>query len=164
MEIARRQHESGITCDGMSDEPQPARAHTASSADTGMPSAAPRPSDHDATCLICRLNDGSDTTPHGLLYQDDLWVVRHMPPPYAVAGWLILQTRRHCPEPAQFNDKEAVSFGPVLRLCEAALLRVTGAARIYTAALGESHHITDFAGLLVMWLIGRETRPAVALA
>ena len=33
-----------------------------------------------------------------------------------------------------------------------------------TAALSESHHITDFAGLLVMWLIGRETHHAVALA
>lgn len=98
-----------------------------------MPSA-PAP---DPGCLICRMNDGSEPVPHGLLYQDDLWVVRHAPPPYAVAGWLILQTRRHCPEPAQFNDKEAVSFGPVLRLCEAVLLRVTGAARIYTAALGE---------------------------
>ncbi len=91
----------------------------------------------DPDCLICRLNDGSEPVPHGILYQDDLWVVRHMPPPYAIAGWLILQTRRHCPEPAQFNDREAVSFGPVLRLCQALLLRVTGAARIYTAALGE---------------------------
>ena len=33
-----------------------------------------------------------------------------------------------------------------------------------TAALSESHHITDFAGLVVMWLIGRETHHAVALA
>jgi predicted anti-sigma-YlaC factor YlaD len=33
-----------------------------------------------------------------------------------------------------------------------------------TAALSESHHITDFAGLIVMWLIGRETHHAVALA
>lgn len=33
-----------------------------------------------------------------------------------------------------------------------------------TAALGESHHLADFAGLLVMWLIGRETTHAVALA
>jgi predicted anti-sigma-YlaC factor YlaD len=33
-----------------------------------------------------------------------------------------------------------------------------------TAALGESHHVTDFAGLLVMWLISREADHAVALA
>jgi predicted anti-sigma-YlaC factor YlaD len=42
-----------------------------------------------------------------------------------------------------------------------ALLDVAGGN---TAALSESHHITDFAGLLVMWLIGRETHRAVALA
>jgi diadenosine tetraphosphate (Ap4A) HIT family hydrolase len=83
------------------------------------------------------MNDGSAPVPHGLLYEDDLWVVRHMPPPYAVVGWLILQTRRHCPEPAQFTNAEAASFGPMLRRCEAALREVTGAARIYTAALGE---------------------------
>jgi predicted anti-sigma-YlaC factor YlaD len=33
-----------------------------------------------------------------------------------------------------------------------------------TAALGESHHLADFGGLLVMWLISRETGHAVALA
>jgi predicted anti-sigma-YlaC factor YlaD len=33
-----------------------------------------------------------------------------------------------------------------------------------TAALGETHHLADFGGLLVMWLIGRETNHAVALA
>ena len=89
------------------------------------------------SCVICGINDGSVLAPHGLLYEDDLWVVRHMPPPYAVAGWLILQTRRHCPEPAQFTDAEAASFGTMLRRCEGVLKEATGAERIYTAALGE---------------------------
>jgi len=102
-----------------------------------MPSAAPAAPDHDASCPICRLNDGSEPAPHGLIHADGLWVVRHMPPPYAVAGWMILQTRRHCAEPAAFTDAEAASFGPMLRRCERVLREVTGAARIYTAALGE---------------------------
>ena len=96
-----------------------------------MPTAEP-------DCLICRINDGSVATSHGLLYQDNLWVVRLIEPPWAVAGWLVLQTRRHCPEPAMFTDAEAVSFGPALRRFEAVLRDVTGAARIYTAALGEN--------------------------
>jgi predicted anti-sigma-YlaC factor YlaD len=33
-----------------------------------------------------------------------------------------------------------------------------------TAAFGESQHVTDLAGLLVMWLIGREATRPVALA
>ena len=102
-----------------------------------MLAATPLTSTYDPACVICGINDGSVPTPHGLLYQDDLWVVRHMPPPYAVAGWLILQTRRHCPEPAQFTDAEAASFGTMLRRCEGVLKEVTGAERIYTAALGE---------------------------
>ena len=88
-------------------------------------------------CLICRINDGSEPAPHGLLYGDDLLVVRHMPPPYALAGWFILQTRRHCPEPVEFTDAEAASFGPMLRRCERAVREATGAARIYTGSLGE---------------------------
>lgn len=46
--------------------------------------------------------------------------------------------RRHVPGPAHFDDSEARSFGFALRHFERVLERVTGALRIYTAALGES--------------------------
>jgi diadenosine tetraphosphate (Ap4A) HIT family hydrolase len=72
------------------------------------------------------------------LYEDELWHVRHAPPPYGVSGWMMLISRRHVPGPAHFNDDEARSFGPALRLFERVLEEVTGALRIYTAALGES--------------------------
>src|SRR5262249_9334287 len=38
-----------------------------------------------------------------------------------------------------FDDREATAFGPALRHFERVLERVTGALRIYTAAMGESH-------------------------
>jgi len=41
--------------------------------------------------------------------------------------------------PAQFDDREAASFGPILRHASRVLLEVSGALRIYTGALGESH-------------------------
>jgi diadenosine tetraphosphate (Ap4A) HIT family hydrolase len=44
-------------------------------------------------------------------------------------------TRRHVGGPAHFDDREVRAFSPALRHFE----RVTGALRIYTAALGESH-------------------------
>ncbi len=91
----------------------------------------------DPSCLICGLNAGRVETPHGLLYEDDLWIVRHMPPPYALAGWFILQTRRHCAEPADLTDAEAASFGPMLRRSEQAVRTATAAVRVYTASLGE---------------------------
>lgn len=99
-----------------------------------MPASAER----DPNCRICDQNYGDVEVPHGILYQDDTWVVRHASPPYGVAGWLTVQTRRHAPEPALFNDAETRSFGPMLRHFEGILKEITGALRIYTAAMGES--------------------------
>ena len=98
----------------------------------------PSENTNDPNCGICAVSTGAREVPHGILYQDDLWVVRHSGPPYGVAGWLTLMTRRHCPEPASFNDEEARSFGPTLRHFEGVLREITGALRIYTAAMGES--------------------------
>lgn len=92
----------------------------------------------DPACRICHVNSGLVDVPHGLLYQDDLWVVRHSAPPYGVAGWLTVQTRRHVAEPADFSDAETRSLGPMLRYFEGTLREITGALRIYTAAMGES--------------------------
>jgi diadenosine tetraphosphate (Ap4A) HIT family hydrolase len=98
----------------------------------------PPASINDPNCGICAVSTGVREVPHGILYQDDLWVVRHSAPPYGVAGWLTLQTRRHCPEPASFSDEEARSFGPTLRYFEGVLREITDALRIYTVAMGES--------------------------
>src|SRR4029079_1573563 len=59
--------------------------------------------------------------------------------PAGVPGWMLLITKRHVGGPAHFDDREARSFGPALRHFERVLERVTGALRIYTAAMGESH-------------------------
>jgi diadenosine tetraphosphate (Ap4A) HIT family hydrolase len=98
----------------------------------------PSDAQNDPNCRICAVSTGVTEVPHGLLFQSDLWVVRHSAPPYGVAGWLTLQSRRHVPEPASFNDAEAASFGPTLCYFEGVLRDITGALRIYTAAMGES--------------------------
>ena len=89
-------------------------------------------------CRICDQNTGKAEVAGGFIFQDDLWMVRHSAPPYGVAGWLTVQTRRHCPEPADFNAAEVRSFGPMLKTFEGALREISGALRIYTAAMGES--------------------------
>lgn len=90
------------------------------------------------TCGICAQNSGAVEVVGGFLFRDDLWLVRHSAPPYGVAGWLTVQSRRHVAEPADFDDAEARSFGPMLRYFEGVLREITGALRIYTAAMGES--------------------------
>ena len=72
------------------------------------------------------------------LYEDALWCVRHAEPA-GVPGWMMLIARRHVAGPAHFDDREAAVFGVALRHFERVLEQVTGALRIYTAAMGESH-------------------------
>jgi diadenosine tetraphosphate (Ap4A) HIT family hydrolase len=90
----------------------------------------------EPTCGVCQLLYGPDKQP--ALYEDALWHVRHATPA-GVPGWMMLITKRHVGGPAHFDDCEALSFGPALRHFERILERATGALRIYTAAMGESH-------------------------
>ena len=87
-------------------------------------------------CGVCRKL--KNASPDNILFQNELWHVCATDPPTGVPGWMMLITRRHVSGPAAFNDREAASFGPTLRHLQRVLLEVTGALRIYTAAMGES--------------------------
>lgn len=87
----------------------------------------------DPACAMCASLEIA--TP---LYADELWHVRPIDPPWAIAGWMLVISQRHCAGIAELDDTEARCFGPALRHFERTLLEVTGAMRIYTAALGES--------------------------
>ena len=87
-----------------------------------------------ADCGIC--DKVRSTEPP--LFENELWQVRPISPPCVVPGWMLLLSRRHVPGPASFDDAEAASFGPTLRHLQRVLLEVTGAHRIYNAAMGES--------------------------
>ena len=91
----------------------------------------------DPDCAVCRSLAGP--TPARPLFENQLWHVRAIDPPTAVPGWMLLVSQRHVAGPAHFDDREAASFGPTLRHLERVLEQVTGALRIYTAAMGESH-------------------------
>jgi diadenosine tetraphosphate (Ap4A) HIT family hydrolase len=73
-----------------------------------------------------------------VIWENDLWFVRHAPSPAGLAGWTMLNSQRHVQGPAHFTDEEAASFGPVLRHVTRTLEEVTGALRIYVVAFGES--------------------------
>ena len=88
---------------------------------------------YDESCGICRGNASGNA-----LFENDLWLIRRMPPGIGVPGWLMLNSQRHVPGVAHFDDEEAANFGPALRHFERVLEEVSGALRIYTAAMGES--------------------------
>jgi diadenosine tetraphosphate (Ap4A) HIT family hydrolase len=90
----------------------------------------------DAGCAICASLSGP--SPASPLFENELWHVRPASAPAGVPGWMMMISQRHVAGPAHFNDREAGSFGPSLRHFQSLLERVTGALRIYTAAMGES--------------------------
>ena len=87
----------------------------------------------DESCGICRMNSSGRQ-----LFKNDQWAVFRLGPGLGVPGWMMLTSQRHVAGAAYFDDAEAASFGPALRHFEKLLEQVTGALRIYTAAMGES--------------------------
>jgi diadenosine tetraphosphate (Ap4A) HIT family hydrolase len=96
-----------------------------------MSSAAP-----PNACAVCASLSGPSRMEPA--YEDALWHVRPAASPPGVPGWMMMISRRHVPGPAHFNEDEARSFGVALRHFERVLEQVTGALRVYTAAMGES--------------------------
>lgn len=95
-------------------------------------------SSYVASCSVCKVNAGDVESAGGIIWENDLWLVRHIPAPFPLAGWTMFNTQRHVHGPAHFTDAEAKAYGPVLRHVTRALEKVTGAPRIYIVAFGES--------------------------
>jgi diadenosine tetraphosphate (Ap4A) HIT family hydrolase len=89
----------------------------------------------DAGCGVCNKLASSSPPP---VFENELWQVRAIDAPAGVPGWMMLVARRHVAGPAQFDEREVRSFGPTWCHLQKVLLEVTGALRIYTAAMGES--------------------------
>jgi diadenosine tetraphosphate (Ap4A) HIT family hydrolase len=89
----------------------------------------------DASCGMCTK---LATTIDEPVFENELWHVRPIDAPSGVPGWMMLVARRHVPGPAHFDAREVASFGPTWCHLQRVLLEVTGALRIYTAAMGES--------------------------
>jgi diadenosine tetraphosphate (Ap4A) HIT family hydrolase len=73
----------------------------------------------------------------GILFETDKWLVRSISSTPAVAGWLILQAKRHSVDPADFDAAEAATFGPMMQRIAHLLREITGAVRIYIGSLNE---------------------------
>lgn len=93
---------------------------------------------HKHNCPLCAQNTGAVPTNGGIIFQDTTWLLRHFTQGRGVSGWLVLQTMRHVSGVQDFDDNEADTLGPMIRRTQRALLRITGAERIYIASMNES--------------------------
>jgi diadenosine tetraphosphate (Ap4A) HIT family hydrolase len=60
-------------------------------------------------CPLCTV-DANDAT---VVFADERWLVRSVSATPAVAGWLILQARRHIADVSELDADEAATFGPM---------------------------------------------------
>ena len=87
-------------------------------------------------CPICLLH-GERELKRYEIRRSDLWLLRHHPEPAPLAGWLLLDSVRHCPGPLAFNDAEAADWGRATRDASRLVQTITGCDRVYTIAFGE---------------------------
>ncbi len=88
------------------------------------------------TCLSCEVIAGRVASPGGFIFESEDWMVTHQISPASLAGFLILQPRRHVEQIAELTMDEASEFGPVLRRATQALTRVVGPEKIYVCSFG----------------------------
>ncbi len=95
------------------------------------------PTDSSSPCDICRLHADPATAGAYEIARSDLWLLRHHPNPAPLAGWLLLDARRHLAGPLAFSDREALSWGQAVRHASQLVQRLTGCDRVYAIAFGE---------------------------
>ena len=91
----------------------------------------------DEACAICALHRDADHLESHEIWRSDLWLLRHHPGPAPLAGWCLLDARRHCGGPMEFAPKEAREWGLVVQQASRLVQRVSGCDRVYAIAFGE---------------------------
>jgi diadenosine tetraphosphate (Ap4A) HIT family hydrolase len=88
-------------------------------------------------CAICQLHGDGARAGAWEIGRGSLWLLRHHPEPAPLAGWLLLDARRHLGGPLAFSDEEARAWGPAVRHASQLVQRLTGCERVYAIAFGE---------------------------
>lgn len=74
---------------------------------------------------------------HLTAWESELWILRHHAHPAPLAGWFLLDTRRHAGSAADLEATEEAQFAPVLAAAMRAIREVTGVPRVYVVMFGE---------------------------
>jgi diadenosine tetraphosphate (Ap4A) HIT family hydrolase len=106
------------------------RLSAASQAGSGPPSGA-------VDCGVCRIHADPEAIDAYEIHRGGLWLLRHHPHPAPLAGWLLLDARRHLGGPAEFTPEEAAAFGGMLQRCSTLVHQLSGCDRVYAIAFGE---------------------------
>jgi len=85
----------------------------------------------DPTCWFCSDEVRTDPPPGGFLVDGETWRAGHAPASYAPVGTVILESRRHVLDQAEFDDVESRTCAAVTGRLVDAVRRTTGCDRVY---------------------------------
>ncbi|HEX5370985.1 MAG TPA: HIT family protein [Dehalococcoidia bacterium] len=88
------------------------------------------------TCLSCEVIAGRAASPGGFIFESENWLLTHQVRPASLAGFLILQPRRHVEQIADLTTQEASEMGGLLRRATQALTRALQPEKIYVCSFG----------------------------
>ncbi|MFM7731893.1 MAG: HIT family protein [Cyanobium sp.] len=95
--------------------------------------------DHDPAedCGVCRLHADPLARERWEIGRGGFWLLRHHPHPAPLAGWLILDARRHLGGPVDFSPAEAGDWGAAVQGASRLVRDLTGCDRVYALLFGE---------------------------
>jgi len=90
-------------------------------------------------CLGCEIVTGKISTPGGVIYEDEYWMLTHSisSPKPPLMGMLILQPKRHCEHLAELTSEEIANLGLLLRDTTKAITEILHPSKIYACSAGE---------------------------
>lgn len=89
-----------------------------------------------AQCGVCAVHH-DEAAGHLLAWQSERWILRHHTHPAPIAGWFLLDTRRHAASAADLDAAEEGELAQVLAAAMRAIRTVTGVPRVYVVMFGE---------------------------
>ncbi|HLG12667.1 MAG TPA: hypothetical protein VI876_12990 [Dehalococcoidia bacterium] len=87
-------------------------------------------------CLSCDVIAGRRETPGGVVFENDFWQITHQVSPVQLAGFLILQPKRHVEQLGELTTEESSTMGPVMSAASQALNRILDARKVYVCSFG----------------------------
>lgn len=104
-------------------------------------------------CGVCSIHHDDASLAQFEIWRGEHWLLRHHPHPSPLAGWCLLDARRHCGGPLDFSAAEAAEWGLIVQRASLLVKQASGCDRVYAIAFGEGarhlhlHLIPRFCGI-----------------
>lgn len=102
-----------------------------------MAPTQPRDAPSPSACGVCCVHADPAARERWEIGRQGFWLLRHHPDPAPLAGWLILDARRHLGGPIDFSPAEARDWGGAVQSASCLVRDLTGCDRVYAVLFGE---------------------------